>query len=73
MEPGQGVRCEDDLIVVLDEEVEHVGDEDDEEVGRAVGEGPWKLGERTRRAGLRMDRKYRVRHSCGWCELSVLR
>jgi hypothetical protein len=41
VEPRQGVRGECDLVVVLDEEVEHVRDEDDECVGRAIYECPW--------------------------------
>ena len=44
MESRQGVRGEDDLIIMLNKEVEHVRYEDDECIGGAVDEGPRKLG-----------------------------
>lgn len=47
MEARQSVRRQHDLIVVLAQQVQHVRDQDDERVRRAVDEGPrqfWQLG-----------------------------
>ena len=43
MKPCKGVRREDNLIVMLDEHVEHVCDENDEGVLRTVDKRPRKL------------------------------
>ena len=45
MESREGVGGEDDLIVVLDEEFEHLGYQDDEDIGGAVDERPGYLWE----------------------------
>lgn len=40
MKASEGIGSEDDLVVVLYEEIEHVGYEDDECVGGAINERP---------------------------------
>lgn len=43
MESRQRVGREDNLIIMLNEEVEHVRNEHDERLGRALVERPWQF------------------------------
>lgn len=44
VEPCERVGREDHLVIMLDEEVEHVRNEHDERLDRAFVERPWQLG-----------------------------
>lgn len=51
MKPRQRIRRKDDLIIVLNEEVQHVRNKDDKRFGRTLVKCPWDL---------------RFRRGCSW-------